>query len=417
MLCSQTVRTHADVKLLLLAFCAALLPACSHGGTFASADAAVTVPIKRPGFLGAFFRPQGVPPYGVFSVYSKQMAPDPYPPETPHLFGPTGYCDRIVASGNSISTGFLVDSKRIANIKDLGVSWARVPVSTFFTDLSHINSPGPDAYAFGQLDSAECALVRNHIEPIVGLEAGPVQYNPDPQVYAPKTIPIYKTAADFGNWCAVIAKHESRTFSSVTRFSLPGNEVNSNGFPDGEAQIAAYSEACYHAIKAILPKSQIYGFELNADRNAEPAAFVQRMYDLGCKVGTCYDAISFHISLRYPIPARSTPCYPNSGGDYGMQCLQDVRLAAHAPKLHLLIGETGYFVPGNVPDEETKAQAIVDEYHVFAQDPLIDGVNYANIDECDLYPSGYFVGGCLVDSLGKRLPGFTALQQRVTNGY
>jgi hypothetical protein len=53
----------------------------------------------------------------------------------------------------------------------------------------------------------------------------------------------------------------------------------------------------------------------------------------------------------------------------------------------------------------------------FAADPLIDGVNYANVDECDLYPTGFFVGGCLVDSIGTKLPAFTALQKLARDAY
>jgi hypothetical protein len=78
--------------------------------------------------------------------------------------------------------------------------------------------------------------------------------------------------------------------------------------------------------------------------------------------------------------------------------------------MHVLIGETAFMVPGTVPDEATKAIAVVEAMKLFAADPLIDGVNYANVDECDLYPSGPFVGGCLVDSLGTKLPAYAALQ-------
>jgi hypothetical protein len=408
-------------RILLAIVFSTLVSGCTSGTastTIAVSAATPQSPIKRPAFLGAFFRPQGAPPFGVFSVFSKQIAPAPYPTESTTLFGSTGYCDKIAASGTSISSGYLVDSKKLGNIVDLGVRWTRTPLSAFFSDLSHLNAPGPDSYAFGQLDSAQCALARHHIEPVIGLEAGPVQYNANPEWYAPKTIPTYKTAADFGQWCSVIAKHELHTFTTVHRYSLPGNEVNSNPelFPGGDAQIARYSRACYSAIKRVQPKTVIYGFELNADRSAEPAAFIKRMYDLGCKAGTCYDAISIHMSLRYPIPPATTPCYPNAGGNYDTQCLTDLRTAAHG-NIHLLIGETGYFVPGNVPDEVTKARAISEELHVFAEDPAIDGVNYANIDECDLYPTGYFMGGCVVDSLGTRLPGFAAMKSAAGAGY
>jgi hypothetical protein len=152
------------------------------------------------------------------------------------------------------------------------------------------------------------------------------------------------------------------------------------------------------------------------DRRAGPAAFVQRLYDLGCKPGTCYDGLSVHISLHYPIPPPSTPCYPAAGGAYSVRCVEDVRNAAHAP-IRIIVGETGYYVPGNVPDEATKASALVAEMETFAAIPYIDGVSYANIDECDLYRSGYFAGGCLIAGNGSALPAYGALRALAKQAY
>jgi hypothetical protein len=404
-----------SIRCLFAAMLVVAVMGCTPG-LATNGAVAQTPQVTRRGFLGAFFRPEGPPPFGVFSVYSKQEAPDPYPAESTKLFGSSGYCDRVAISGNSISTGYLVDAKKLANIVDLGVRWTRTQVSPFFADESHVSGPG--SYVFGELDSAQCALVRHKITPLIALDAGPVQYNSNPEAYSPKTYPKYKTPADFGQWCSVVAKHEAKTFASVTRFSLPGNEVNSNPelFSGGDPQIAAYAQACYHAVKSATPNATVYGFELNADRNADPAGFVGRMYDLGCKLKTCYDAISIHISLRYPIVPDATPCYPQPGGDYGIACIEDVRRAAHAP-VHVIVGETAYFVPGNVRDEDEKAKAVVAEFQEFAKQPYIDGVNYANIDECDLYPNGYFKGGCLVDSLDARLPAFFALQHLAAAAY
>jgi hypothetical protein len=407
---------------LVAIICTAVLSACNNTAWVSSAKATTTAvtmtansaadtaaPVKRRGFLGAFFRPEGSTPYGVFSVYSKNRAPEPYPKPTTKLFGPAGYCDAVAANGRSISSGYVVDKAKLANIVQLGVRWTRTTPSSFFDDQSHIMPSTP--YAFADFDSAQCALLRNNITPLIALEAGPVQYDVIPGQFSPKESPQYKTASDFGQWCSVVARHERQTFVAVDRYSLPGNEVNSNSalFPGGEAQIAAYAEACYAAVKATDAKAFVYGFELNMDRQADPIAFVQRLYDLGCKVKTCYDGISIHLSLRYPIPADTTPCYPNAGGAYSLQCIDDVRRAAHAP-IHVIIGETVYVVPGSVPDEVTKAKATVAAFEAFARNPYVDGANYANIDECDLYPSGYFVGGCLIDSIGTKLPAYSALQ-------
>jgi hypothetical protein len=389
-------------------------PSAAASSGVAQASQAI---VARHDFLGAFFRPVGVSPYGVFSVYSKQRPPEPYPAPTTTLFGRSGYCDEVAANGFSISSGYKVDEEKLANIVKLGVKWTRTPVSADFDDQSHIFGPGK--YSFGDFDSAQCALLRAKIAPIVNIEAGSVQYNPPDGAYAPKELPNYRTAADFGEWCGAIAKHELRTFPSVTRYSLPGNEVNSDPktYPGGDAEIAAYAKACYHAVKVAEPNAFVYGFELNMEKDLDPAAFVQRMYNLACKQGTCYDAISLHLYMHYPLPAPGAPCYPSPGGNYTLQCIADVQKATHAPNMHILVGETALLVPATVPNEETKAKAVVDIMELFASQKLIDGLNYANVDECDLYPSGFFVGGCLIDSIGNPLPAYMALQKLATRYY
>lgn len=382
----------------------------------AAASPGTTDPGVRRGFLGAFFRPQGVPPWGVFTASSKQVAPQPYPTPGTKLFGPSGYCDAVAQNGVSISSGYVVDAAKLADLVDLGVRWTRSAPSPFFDDGSHIFGPG--RYLFGDFDSAQCALARHNITMMVALDAGPVQYNAEAGRFSPHAIPTYKTAADFGTWCRAVAEHETKTFAAVSRYSLPGNEVNSNAqlFPGGDSQIAQYSEACYRAIKDVQPKAFVYGFELNMDGNLDPAAFVQRMYDLGCKQGTCYDGISVHLSLRYPLRPANAPCYPHAGGDYTMQCIADVQHAAHAP-VHVIVGETVFTIPGSVPDEATKATAIVSALKAFAANPYVDGVNYANVDDCGLYPSGIFAGGCIVDMSGRKLPGYAALKALATRAF
>jgi hypothetical protein len=411
---------------LLLAAAMLSLSACGTGGEAAAqSDASASVlpgqvtsshPITRRGFLGAFFRPSGPPPYGVFSVYSKQEAPEPMPAPTTMLFGQHGYCDVKAPNGLSISSGYLVDSKKLGDITGLGVRWTRTNPAPFWDDRSHVDSE--NKYVFADFDSAQCALLRHQITPIIALEAGPVNYNKFPDQYSPKTEPHYKTASDFAQWCSTVAMHEKEIYSTVHRYTMPGNEVNSNPdmFPEGDAQIAQFTEACYHAVKHVDPNAYVYGLELNMDKNANPAGMVQRLYDLGCRPGNCYDGLSAHMSLTYPIPPPGTPCYPNPGGAYGVACLADLRKAAHAP-IHILIGETGYFVPSSVRDEAMKAQAIVAAMQTFAALNYVDGVNYANVDECDLYPTGYFVGGCLVDSVGTKLPAYFALEHLAKSAY
>ncbi len=198
---------------------------------------------------------------------------------------------------------------KLADITGLGVRWTRMPAPQFIDDLTHVFGPGQ--YAWGNFDAAQCVTLADHgIRPVVNLEAGPVQYSTTLGLLPPQSVPLYQTPSDFGQWCGAVAAHERSTFPSVTQFSLPGNEVNTNSqlFPGGQAQIAAYSQACYAAVKAANPNAFVYGFELNMDGQVNAPGFVRQMAALGCGVGTCYDGIAMHLSLRYPVPPASTPC-------------------------------------------------------------------------------------------------------------
>ena len=197
----------------------------------------------------------------------------------------------------------------------------------------------------------------------------------------------------------------------MSKFSLPGNEVNTNPqlFPGGETQIAAYSEACYAAIKAANPAAFVYAFELNMDGGVDAPGFIADMYALGCKVGTCYDAISMHLSLRYPIPGGGVPCYPKPQGDYTILCINDIQTAAQS-NVHVLISETAYPIPSGVPDEATKALAAVASFTLYSTHSSVDGVSYANVDECALYPTGFWSGACLINTSGTQMAAYGALQ-------
>ncbi len=336
------------------------------------------------------------------------MPPQPYPTAA-GLANAASYCSQPAANGGSIVGANVVDSAKLANVVNLGVGWTRMPASQFFDDFSHVSGAGQ--FAFGDLDSAQCATLVGHgIAPVIGLEAGPVQYNAVPGVFSPQSVPTYRSPADFAAWCGAVAAHEKAAFG-VSRFSLPGNEVNTNPqlFPGGVPQIAAYSQACYAAIKAANPSAFVYGMELNMDGGVNAPGFVAQLVALGCGPGTCYDGIAMHLSLRYPVPAASTPCYPNAGGDYGMQCVAAIQNAAQAP-IHVLISESEYPMPGTVPDEATKALAVTVAFTAYAANPAVDGVSYANVDECALYPTGYFSGACLVSTAGQDLPAYLTLQ-------
>ena len=367
---------------------------------------------KKTAFLGAFFRAEGPPPFGVFSALSPSIEPSPYP-----LPGAANYCTSIAANGVSISSGNLVDPVKLNNIVALGVRWVRTGPAPFFDDLSHILGNGQ--YKFGDFDSAQCStLTANGIRPVVELDAGPVEYNSVPGQFSPVTLSQYQSAADFGTWCGAVTAHERAAFPAVTQFSLPGNEVNvaSTLFPGGNAQIASYSRACYAAVKAANPAAFVYGFELNMDGSLDVPGFIRQMLALGCGPGTCYDGLAIHLTLRYPIPASTTPCYPATGGDYGTQCIAAVQTAAGSP-IHVLISESVYSVPWSVPDEATKALAIIADFTTLSTNASVDGVLYGNVDECGLYPTGAFSGGCLITTSNQVLPGYLALQQLALAAY
>jgi hypothetical protein len=373
--------------------------------------------IRRAGFLGAFFRPEGPPPFGIFLAGSNSVAPNPYPTPGGTLQGPGGYCGQVAANGVSIETGNPVDPTKLADITGLGVRWTRMPAPQFVDDLTHVFGPGQ--FAWGNFDAAQCVTLADHgIRPVVNLEAGPVQYSATIGQLPPQSVPLYQTPSDFGQWCGAVAAHERSTFPSVTQFSLPGNEVNTNPqlFPGGQAQIASYSEACYAAVKAAYPSAYVYGFELNVDGQVNAPGFVRQMAALGCGVGTCYDGIAMHLSLRYPVPPASTPCYPNPGGDYSLQCVADIQSAAGAP-VHVLISESVYAIPENVPDEATKALAVVADMTALAGLSSVDGVAYADVDECPLYVGTAFQNGCLINASGQQLPAYGALEALATADF
>ena len=371
--------------------------------------------VPRSHFLGAFFRDSGSPPYGVFVPASTHLTPKPYPTAGAVMTGPNGYCDQVAANGVSISGSYLVDPAKLTHAVNLGVGWVRMSAPQQNDDKSHIFGAG--TYDFTDFDSAQCAsYVKHGMRPVVGLDTGPVEYNKT-STFSPESASMYRSAADYATWCSSVTKHEQTVFK-LGKFSLPGNEVNTNEqlWPGGEAQIAQYSKACYHAIKTANPSATVYGFELNMDGNVNAPAFVKRMVALGCKPGTCYDAIAMHMSLRYPVLNSQAPCYPAKGGDYSVACLTAVQTAAGA-KIHLLISESVYPVSSAEPTEEMKAQAVSYDFAMLSHYSSVDGVSYANVDECAFYPTGTWSGGCLIDVDDNVLPAYKTLQSIAATSF
>lgn len=83
-------------------------------------------------------------------------------------------------------------------------------------------------------------------------------------------------------------------------------------------------------------------------------------------------------------------------GDYTVEYLADLRTAARAP-VPLMIGETVVTWPGEIPDAATQAIAAPLIAPRARRGAGVRYINYANLDECALYPSGCFMNGCIVD--------------------
>ncbi len=50
------------------------------------------------------------------------------------------------------------------------------------------------------------------------------------------------------------------------------------------------------------------------------------------------------------------------------------------------------------------------EFTVLSTHSSVDGVSYANVDECALYPTGYWSGGCLISTSNQQLPAYGTLE-------
>lgn len=382
---------------------------------------------KLVGNLGevAFFK-QALTPAQVASIYNAGSGvaptqnanpnPNPEPTATPNQssnpnpptnpapnqhvkFGTFARLSPIAPPFGMFSSPTTLDDKRTRNILDLGARWTRSPESPFYVDKTVF---GPGKYDFSAGDLVTSFDVQHNIEPVVGIEAGPVQVN-DPGHFDPHSISIYPNASAYANFCSVSAAH----YKAVThQYSIPGNEVNSDtAIFNGADSIAPYMKSCYSAIKAADPQAFQWGLELNMDAGAGAANFVSRLRQLGCGIGTCYDGLSAHLSVAYPAPRAGTPCNENQKGDYDLQCLTDLQNAAGDPNLPLMIGETVITWPGFVRDAQTQAQAVPADLRALASAPGVRYVNYANLDECALYaPDNYFHNGCLIDSNNNHVP-------------
>lgn len=137
-----------SARAILLVFA---LAAC-EGGDGSARPAAATAqaseaapPIVRRGFLGAFFRPVGTTPFGVFSVYSKRTAPEPYPNPSTKLFGKNG--NSMPSRARRVACHGLRRRSKNSRISSTSACAARVPrPRPNYDNRSHAFGPG--TYAF-----------------------------------------------------------------------------------------------------------------------------------------------------------------------------------------------------------------------------------------------------------------------------
>lgn len=168
-----------------------------------------------------------------------------------------------------------------------------------------------------------------------------------------------------------------------------------------ESDLAAYMKPCYQAIKAADPLAFVYGWEINESPNlVTPAQFItDEKNTYSCGPGTCYDGLSVHIFPGFPLPAIGGGCSADTGGNVngvGYDCINDLVTASGLSTIKMMVGETAVLVPGSAPNEATAATDLTLMLNYFASNPNVDHINYANVDECSLYPSGFFFDGCLI---------------------
>lgn len=316
----------------------------------------------------------------------------------------------VFSSGNTLST------TKTQNILDIGAKWTRSPVSSYFVDQTRTGF----GYVWGQPDVWFAWAKAHNIEGIPGIENGTLQ------TASGDLNTGYESATAFGTFCSALATHAAPLwFSNSTRhnYSIPGNEINASTTLWGsESKIASYMQSCYAAIKKADPVAFIWGLEATADAGANFRAtpLVADLRALGCGPGTCYDGLSEHLILSASSNTVSNPTLPSPtaicsattpGNYYSLQCLTDLENASGNANLPLMVGETGdtWGGPGTVMDAATKAYFEPLSLHALASHANVQYILHDNLDECALYPSGYFMNGCLVDLNNAHVPAWDAV--------
>lgn len=213
---------------------------------------------------------------------------------------------------------------------------------------------------------------------------------------------VYRTANNGSSWGWIASTAHGVTSYQDTGATPSGRQPLATSLVQVvamEANLAAYTSNCYSAIKAADPAAQVYAFELSMDQGLTPTP-QQFVTDLrttfSCGPGTCYDGISNHLGMSYPITDYGGGCTSNTL--ITLDCLTALETAA-GQTVPLMISEMFYGYPNDLANEAQKAAAINGAFNAEISFPQTKYVSYGNVDECGLYPSGYFENGCLVGTM------------------
>jgi hypothetical protein len=162
-----------------------------------------------------------------------------------------------------------IDPAKASDYLSAGVQMGRIPMASFFDDLTGITSNGGNlGVNFTHDDPALAWMLANNIVPFIDLEAGPKQYGP---LGSQTTQNLYRNPTEFGTWCTAVANHLKSAYPTLGAsvpvfFGTPINEYN-NGAWDASGSDnpmlyaassdgpALYMKSCYAALNRLRKKS------------------------------------------------------------------------------------------------------------------------------------------------------------------
>lgn len=271
--------------------------------------------------------------------------------------------------------------QQIAVMASAGARFARIdyPASQI--------EPQRGQFAFGTEDAILAKLAAKGITEMPIIE----QYSVPAWASGGAPYPAtFTNPADFAAYAGTIVSHLRAVAPQVTHVEL-FNEPNLDGWwtntnalyagKDGSAT-AAYAQAAYAAIKAANPAMIVVGPALgDGGPTIDPRTFLTTMMQHGCRVGTCWDALSVH-TYRWSDPTYSVdPAAMNRFTIY--QDLQRIALAngdTHIP--HVFITEWAFSTdPSSASSFDPKVQArfLALGFNLMLSDPTVDGIVWTNL--------------------------------------